>query len=129
MPESISPPFGELLRTFRFRTGLSQEALSEASGVSVRTISDLERGQRSSAHLETIRLLANALDVTTDEHRRMIESSRSVDIQAVASPHASIGISPSVPPIPAPATPLVGRASELDALMAVLTPQTGGSSP
>ncbi len=64
MPGSTTRLLGETLRTFRFRAGLSQEALSEASGVSVRTISDLERGQRPSAHLETVRLLASALDLT-----------------------------------------------------------------
>jgi transcriptional regulator with XRE-family HTH domain len=65
--------FAHLLRMYRQRAGMSQEALSEASGVSARTISDLERGQRGSAHLETIRLLAQSLGLTSDQHRRLVE--------------------------------------------------------
>ena len=34
----------ELLLTLRSRAGLSQETLAERSGVSARTISDIERG-------------------------------------------------------------------------------------
>jgi predicted ATPase/transcriptional regulator with XRE-family HTH domain len=121
----MSSPFGEMLRAFRVRAGMSQEALAEASGVSVRTISDLERGQRPSAHLETVRLLASALDLSSDERRRLIESARPVGPVSASSSRTRIGESRWSASIPAPATPLVGRASELDELVAALGARTG----
>ncbi len=129
MPGSIQP-LGEILRTFRFRAGLSQEALSEAAGVSVRTISDLERGQRASAHLETVRLLASALDLTSAERRQLLESARpdglATGTQVTATPHIAFGAVRWNASIPAPATSLVGRARELDALMTSIEARTGG---
>src|SRR5918993_6115794 len=67
-------PIGQQLRQFRLASGLSQEALAASSGVSVRTISDLERGQRRSAHLEMIRLLASALGLPDGERHRLLKS-------------------------------------------------------
>ena len=57
MPGSTTPPFGEMLRTFRFRAGLSQEALSEAVGrerphdqrPGTRTTAERASGNRSPA--------------------------------------------------------------------------------
>jgi non-specific serine/threonine protein kinase len=116
---------GEIVRTHRIRAGLSQEALSEASGVSVRTISDLERGQRPSAHLETVRLLASALDLTDEERRQLLESARPGGLLSAASPRAAFGFTPWTASIPAPATPLVGRARELEELAEALGARTG----
>src|SRR4051794_24029188 len=56
--------FGELLRRLRTRASFSQEELAERSGLSVRGISDLERGARRAPHLQTVRLLADALRVS-----------------------------------------------------------------
>src|SRR5690348_6412580 len=53
--------FGALLRRHREAAGLTQEALAELAGLSARGISDLERGIRIRPHLETLRLLAEAL--------------------------------------------------------------------
>lgn len=125
MPGSNTPPFGEMLRIFRFRAGLSQEALSESAGVSVRTISDLERGQRPSAHLETIRLLANALDLSSDERRSLLESSHPesvvADAPAIEIPRAAFAPNRWTTSIPAPATPLIGRGNELEEVLQALT--------
>ena len=46
--------FGELIRRYRRVSGLSQEELSERAGVSVRTITDLERGQRTRPYRRTV---------------------------------------------------------------------------
>ena len=130
MAGSMTPSFGELLRTFRIRAGQSQEALAEASGVSVRTISDLERGQRMSAHLETVRLLASALDLSSDERRQLLALARPgdvpVDAQPTASPSIAFGSTRWTASIPLTATPIVGRASELGALTALLIARTDG---
>src|SRR5207248_919386 len=64
-----APPsaFGGLLRRHRVVAGLSQEMLAERAGLSVRGISDLERGARRAPHRDTVRLLARALDLTAGE--------------------------------------------------------------
>src|ERR671912_2877306 len=51
----------DLVRRHRTAVALSQEALAERAGLSVRAISDLERGVHRVPRLETVRLLADAL--------------------------------------------------------------------
>ena len=53
--------FAALLRHYRMAAGLSQEALAERAGLSVRAISDLERGERRRPYLHTVQQLAAAL--------------------------------------------------------------------
>jgi tetratricopeptide (TPR) repeat protein/transcriptional regulator with XRE-family HTH domain len=53
-----------VLRELRARAGLTQEQLAEAAGLSSRAISDLERGVVSIPHKDTVRLLADALQLT-----------------------------------------------------------------
>jgi transcriptional regulator with XRE-family HTH domain len=53
--------FPALLRRHRLLAGLSQEALAERAGLSVRGISDLERGLRRAPHPATCARLADAL--------------------------------------------------------------------
>ena len=57
------PPvtFAGLLRQLRAGAGLTQEELAEAAGVSLRSVSDLERGRVAVPQKETVRLLADAL--------------------------------------------------------------------
>ena len=60
------PPvtFAALLRALRAEARLTQEDLAEASGVRPRSISDLERGVAVTPQRETIRRLADALNLT-----------------------------------------------------------------
>jgi transcriptional regulator with XRE-family HTH domain len=53
--------FAGLLRQLRAEAGLTQEELAEASGLSPRSVSDLERGAHRTARPDTARLLADAL--------------------------------------------------------------------
>jgi tetratricopeptide (TPR) repeat protein/transcriptional regulator with XRE-family HTH domain len=53
--------FAGLLRRLRTEARLTQEELAEASGVSLRSVSDLERGRVTVPQKDTIRLLADAL--------------------------------------------------------------------
>ena len=66
--------FGRLLREARQRSLLTLESLAEASGVSVRAISDMERGQ-SLPRQATLTELMDALDLGEDERRRFVEAS------------------------------------------------------
>jgi transcriptional regulator with XRE-family HTH domain len=62
-----------LLKVLRVQVGITQEELAERSGLSIRTISDFERGRTTTPHRRTIALLAKALDVegdSLDELRR-----------------------------------------------------------
>ncbi|MFJ5035218.1 ATP-binding protein [Streptomyces sp. NPDC088560] len=65
--------FGRLLREARQRALLTLEALAEASGVSVRAISDMERG-RSLPRQTTLSELLDALEPTEDERRRLVRA-------------------------------------------------------
>lgn len=56
----------EGLRTLRKARGLSQDQLAEKSGVDRATISTIETGARD-AHVETLRKLANAMDVSVGD--------------------------------------------------------------
>ncbi len=66
--------FGRLLREARQRSRWTLESLSEASGVSVRAISDMERGQ-SLPRQATLGELMNTLELDEDERRRFLEAS------------------------------------------------------
>jgi tetratricopeptide (TPR) repeat protein/transcriptional regulator with XRE-family HTH domain len=62
----VVPPvtFAALLRELRTEARLTQEELAEASGVRPRSISDLERGVAVTPQRETIRRLADALELS-----------------------------------------------------------------
>ena len=64
--------FGEQLRRHRRLAGLSQESLAEQAGLSVRGISDLERGARRYPRLDTIRRLARVLKLSPSERASLI---------------------------------------------------------
>ncbi len=55
--------FGARLRACRYAAGLSQGALAERSGLSIRAISDLERGRTRWPHPDSVRRLADALEL------------------------------------------------------------------
>jgi predicted ATPase/DNA-binding XRE family transcriptional regulator len=100
--------FGELLRRYRLAAGLTQEALAERTGLSVRGLSDLERGARRTPQPSTVRRLAQALDLSEAER---------ADLQAVRDRRPVVGVKPArrQPPssLPAPLTGFVGREREL----------------
>ena len=55
--------FAGMLRQLRAQAALTQEELAEAAGLSPRTVSDLERGLATTPHKDTVRLLADALQL------------------------------------------------------------------
>ena len=110
------PVFGDLLRRFRLAADLTQDALAERANISARAISDLERGVKKRPQKETVRLLADALDLPTDE--RIVFERVARGRAATHAPLRAI----STPPhnLPAPTTPLVGRADDSAAILALL---------
>jgi transcriptional regulator with XRE-family HTH domain/tetratricopeptide (TPR) repeat protein len=61
MTEREPLTFAALLKRLRTEAGLSQEELADLAGVSVRTVSDLERGLSHQPRRDTAQLLGNAL--------------------------------------------------------------------
>ena len=61
-----------VLREARWGTGLTQEELAARCGVSVRTISDIERGHVVRPRATTLRQLALGLTMTDEETRKFL---------------------------------------------------------
>lgn len=59
--------FGDLLREFRIRAGLSQSDLAEKAKISPAAVSALERGIRRAPYQSTLSLLAKALSLSSEE--------------------------------------------------------------
>jgi transcriptional regulator with XRE-family HTH domain len=68
--------FGPLLRRFRARAGLTQEALAERSGLSVRTVRGLETGHGTDPRVGTVDALATALGLSDDERVELLAGDR-----------------------------------------------------
>src|SRR5215207_11760965 len=73
-------PVGDLLRHHRTAAALSQEALAERAGLSVRAIGDLERGIHRVPRLETVRLLADALALDEAGRAEVLAAARPQDM-------------------------------------------------
>ncbi|MEE4546971.1 helix-turn-helix domain-containing protein [Streptomyces sp. V4-01] len=97
--------FGTLLRELRRERSLTIEALAEASGVSVRGISDLERGRRSAPRQRTVAALADGLG---------LDGTDRAQLHAAAVVEGPSGFTPvGVSSFPRGTEDFVGRADEL----------------
>ena len=106
--------FGELLRQRRLAAGLTQEALAERAGVSAKAISDLERDPDRTPRLDTIGLLADALDLGKGERAGLLAAARP---RSQSGAERAVAIRAS---IPRPLTPLIGRAGLAAAVVRLL---------
>jgi predicted ATPase/DNA-binding XRE family transcriptional regulator len=107
--------FGETVRGLRAAAGLTQAELAEGAGISERTVSDLERGLRTSVYPATARSLAEALGVAEPQRTEFL----------LAATGGAGPTSLSAAPIPVPLTALLGRDAELAALIQLLeAPET-----
>ena len=112
-----SHPFGALLRRYRTLAGLSQESLAGRAGVSVRAVSDLERGVNRAPRVETLELLVAALGLGPADRAALIAAAHP-DLDS--SPPPAAAQSPAATPrllistrLPWPPTPLIGREADL----------------
>jgi predicted ATPase/DNA-binding XRE family transcriptional regulator len=108
--------FGECLRQYRIAASLTQEALAERAGLSVRGISDLERGINARPRLETVRLLADALGLSAEERAALASSAQPA--LPTATPEARDDQAFTPPPVPP--TSLLGREAELATISGLL---------
>jgi predicted ATPase/transcriptional regulator with XRE-family HTH domain len=110
--------FGDLVRRARRAAGYSQEELADRSGLSVRGISDLERGVNRTPRKDTLEMLATALDLSADE-RKMWDRARRQFARRDGQSQPIAGNLSNVPnsaPLPARLTSFVGREQELSGL-------------
>jgi predicted ATPase/DNA-binding XRE family transcriptional regulator len=107
-----SSPFGQLLRQHRRALGLTQEMLAERSGMSVETISALERGVHQAPRRDTVALLADTLSLEGERREAFTLAARRSGRPRPERP-------PVAPALPG-ALPLVGRARELAEASALL---------
>ena len=75
-PPSAIPVFGDVLRRLRTAATFSQEELAERAGVSVRAVSNLERGVHLTPRLETVRLVADALQLGEHDRAALLAAAR-----------------------------------------------------
>jgi len=110
---SASPStFGALLKRYRQSAGLSQELLAERAHLSIRGISDLERGVRRLPRRDTLALLATALTLSPSDQRAFEAAALGLAcVPATPDPRSNL---PSLP------TSLIGRADELAGALARL---------
>lgn len=93
--------FGARLRRLREASGLSQEELAHRAGLTPNAVGTLERGERRRPYPNTIRALADALELGGDDRAALIAS-----VPARKRPSAKLGL-------PTPPTPLIGRARDV----------------
>ncbi|WP_312867978.1 ATP-binding protein [Amycolatopsis pithecellobii] len=108
------PAFGELLLRLRRNAGLTQAELAEFSGLSVRALSDLERGRARAAQRRSTEALADALGLTGEVRTLFFGLSQHGRLRG-ARP-TPVATAATVLPTAVPG--LVGRAAELDRLRA-----------
>ena len=114
------PPhaFGELLRRRRQHADLTIEGLSEQSGVSTRTISDIERGTSIGPQRRTVIALADALQLVDDDRAQFLSAARPGRRGALVS-------EPPVSVRPFRLPDFSGREAEMNVLSSLLTSDVG----
>jgi tetratricopeptide (TPR) repeat protein len=109
---------GCLLRRYRCSAGMTQEELAERAGLSVRALSDMERGRTTRPFIRSVRLLADALQLSEPARAQLMSELHDrvgeADAPEPASGPGSLGAPPEVPrQLPAPVRHFAGRAAEL----------------
>jgi tetratricopeptide (TPR) repeat protein/transcriptional regulator with XRE-family HTH domain len=121
---SRDPPFAQLLRRYRRERGLTQEALAEVAGLSARGIRALEQAERTAPHTDTVRLLADALQLSPSDRATFEDAARHLwagrAARDIAPPPGSfLGALPS--------GVLVARTEELKRVITMVDAVEGGS--
>ena len=124
------PPsdFAHTIRGYRLRAGLSQEELAERAGVSTRAVSDMERGLRQKPRPETLRLLAEALALDTEDRAQFFTSAHAVPDDGTRASQREVlgpGETPAAlrlaaRPLPRPLDALIGREHDVEAIVSLL---------
>src|SRR5438034_8418077 len=100
--------FGAQLKALREAAGFTQEELATIAGLSVHAVSALERGERRRPHVETVRALSAALDLSGPTRDALVGSARAPRPTAIDE---LSGLS-----LPLPLTVLLGRDADMQTL-------------
>jgi transcriptional regulator with XRE-family HTH domain len=117
MKVGVPGPFGTRLRALREAAGFTQEELATIAGLSVHAVSALERGERRRPHVETVRALSAALDLTGAARDALVGSARP------PAPHVAVDELADVA-LPAALTVLIGRDDDVQVLREWLADHT-----
>ena len=104
--------FAGLLRQLRTAARFTQQELAEAADVSLRTVSDLERGVATSPQKDTVRLLGDALGLAGPERIRFETIARGRPLEAVSPASAAVAMRS----LPRDVASFTGRRAELEQL-------------
>src|SRR6266566_2944026 len=102
---------GALLRAHRHAAKLTMEELAEASGVSARAISDMERGHSRRPQRRTLKAIVDALGLDPGDERALLDA-------AAAAREIPVPRAPGYCELPRDITDFTGRAAELARLTA-----------
>jgi transcriptional regulator with XRE-family HTH domain len=115
--------FGGELRRYRESAGLSQEELAERAGLTAKGISALERGERQRPYPQTVRALAEALNLSDADRTTLIGAiprrARSERDDKATTISLSVRLVPPSEPTPLLATP-TKASTRLDSLTSPL---------
>jgi len=103
---------GALLRAYRHAAKLTMEELAEASGVSARAISDMERGYSRRPQRRTLKAIIDALGLDPDDERALLNA-------AAAAREIPASRAPGYCELPRDITDFTGRAAEVTRLRAL----------
>ncbi len=109
MIPGASGSFGPRLKALREAAGFTQEELATIAGLSVHAVSALERGERRRPHVETVRALSAALDLSGAARDALLASAR-------PSAHATLVGELSRVSLLMPLTMLLGRDADVKVL-------------
>jgi predicted ATPase/transcriptional regulator with XRE-family HTH domain len=109
MTRGAAGSFGAQLKALRETAGFTQEELATIAGLSVHAISALERGERRRPHVDTVRALSGALDLTGPIRDALLASSRAPVQNAAVDERSGASL-------PLPLTVLLGRAADVRTL-------------
>ena len=101
--------FGAQLKALREAAGFTQEELATIAGLSVHAVSALERGERRRPHVDTVRALSAALDLTGDSREALVGSARASAPKAPAGPARDLSL-------PQALTAFLGRDADVQTL-------------
>src|SRR4051794_873390 len=109
MTRGAAGPVGARLRSLREAAGYTQAELATSAGLSGHGGSARERGRRRRPHVETVRALSAALDLTSEKRDALLGSARAVDDGAAIEELIDV-------PLPLSPTVLLGREADMQTL-------------
>ncbi len=90
----MTSQFSVLLRQLRQQSALTQEDLAGRARLAVRTIRRLETGESANPQVDTVRLLAEALDLSPDQRSELLDAAHGRTLPASAGGHRTAPDSP-----------------------------------